>query len=126
VLAAVVSGVSVTLYSHSGSKGKRFKGLLIDYYPWSDETMPLRNDAEYARMVYALFRNPLTHDLGLDLEKRVKTQKVVIKRLTISNGKVGHTERGVEPGHAICRRCLPWKAIALCCWSRRSIGAYER
>ena len=50
----------------------------------------------YSRMIYALFRNPLTHDLGLDLEKKEKTQKVVVKRLTTNAGRVGHTERGVE------------------------------
>lgn len=96
VLASVVSGVSVTLYAHSGSKGQRFRNLLINYYPWSEEPIPERNDAEHARVIYALFRNPLTHDLGLDLERRKRTQKVVIKRLTTDNGRLGHTEVGVE------------------------------
>ena len=96
VLASVVSGVSVTLYAQAGSKGQRFKGLLVDYYPWAEETMPERNDAEYAKMIYALFRNPLTHDLGLDLERKHFTQKVVVKRLTTKAGTVGHSERGVE------------------------------
>ena len=92
----MISGVSVTLYAHSGSKGQRFKGLLIDYYPWSEEPMPERNDAKYAKMIYALFRNPLTHDLGLDLERKHRIQKVIIKRLTTSGGTVDHTESGVE------------------------------
>jgi hypothetical protein len=96
VLAAVVSGVSVTLYAHSGSKGQRFKSLLVNYYPWSEEPIHERGDVEHARMIYALFRNPLTHDLGLDLERRQRTQKVLIKRLTTEDGRAGHTESGVE------------------------------
>jgi len=103
VLAAVVSGVSVTLYEHSGSKGTRFKRLLVDYYPWSDEPLPTRNDAEFARLIYALVRNPLTHDLGLDLETKHRTQKVVVKRLTTDRGRSGHTEGGVEALEAKAR-----------------------
>jgi signal transduction histidine kinase len=37
VLAAAVSGISVTLYSDKGGAGARFKGLLRDFYPWSLE-----------------------------------------------------------------------------------------
>ena len=96
VLAAVVSGISVTLYAQSGSKGSRFMNLLVEYYPWSEEPIPERNDAEHARMIYKLFRNPLTHDLGLDLESKMRTRKVVIKRLTTADDKAGRTERGVE------------------------------
>ena len=61
VLAAVVSGVSVTLYSHLGSKGNRFKGLLVDYYPWSDETMPVRNDVEYSLCIPAIMSGHSGH-----------------------------------------------------------------
>lgn len=103
VLASVVSGVSVTLYKHSGSKGARFKGLLVDYYPWSEEPGPPPDVSESARMIYALVRNPLTHDLGLDLETKRRTQKVVVKRLTTDHGRCGHTEAGVEALEAKAR-----------------------
>lgn len=96
VLAAVVSGVSVTLYKHAGKKGLRFTGLLADYYPWSDEPHPPANKSEAAWLIYSLVRNPLTHDLGLDLETKAHTQRVVVKRLLTNNKSSGHTERGVE------------------------------
>jgi len=96
VLASVVSGVSVTLYRHSGHKGARFKGLLVDYYPWSEEPQPPGDAREPASMIYALVRNPLTHDLGLDLETKRRTKKVIVKRLTTDHGTCGHTEAGVE------------------------------
>ncbi len=96
VLASVVSGASVTLYSHSGSTGTRFKGLLVDYYPWSDEPSSAGSKEESARAIYSLVRNPLTHDLGLDLERKHRTQKVLVKRLTTDQGRRGYTEAGVE------------------------------
>ena len=103
VLASVVSGVSVTLYKHSGHKGARFKGLLVDYYPWSEEAQPPENVPEAARLIYSLVRNPLTHDLGLDLETKSRTQKVIVKRLTTDQGRCGHTEAGVEALEAKAR-----------------------
>jgi hypothetical protein len=96
VLLSVVSGASTTLYAHSGGTGKRFKGLLVDYYPWAEEPTAERNDEEHARHIYSLFRNPLAHDLGLDLERRKRTGKIIVKRLTTDNGRQGHSEAGVE------------------------------
>jgi hypothetical protein len=54
-------------------------------------------------MIYSLFRNPLAHDLGLDLERKRRTQRVVIKRLTTGEGAVGHSESGVEALESIER-----------------------
>lgn len=103
VLASVVSGVSVTLYKHSGHKGARFKGLLVDYYPWLEEPQPPEDAFHYSTLIYALIRNPLTHDLGLDLETKSRTQKVIVKRLTTDHGRCGHTEAGVEALEAVAR-----------------------
>ena len=103
VLASVVSGVSVTLYKHSGPKGARFQGVLCDYYPWSQEPESPRDVSESAKMIYALVRNPLTHDLGLDLETRRRTHKIIVKRLTTDQGRCGHTEAGVEALEAEAR-----------------------
>jgi hypothetical protein len=96
VLVAVVSGVSVTLYSHTGKNGGRFKALLRDFYPWSRErtnTVKPKNGAKY---IYSLIRNPLTHDLGLDLENRSKVGKVAINRLHLANTPPGLSESVVE------------------------------
>lgn len=96
VLLAIVSGVSVTLYEHSGGKGGRFKQLLVDYYPWSEEPVPVHDREETAAMIYSLVRNPLTHDLGVDLETKHRTRSVTVKRLTTDHETCGHTEAGVE------------------------------
>ena len=96
VLAAAVSGISVTLYSHTGGSGSRFKNLLKDFYPWSLEPQNAVTPQEGANIIYSVIRNPLTHDLGLDLEKKRKTQKVIIKRLVTDSGKRGLSERIVE------------------------------
>jgi hypothetical protein len=54
-------------------------------------------------VIYSLFRNPLTHDLGLDLEKKRKTQKLVIKRLGTDKGRKGLSENLIEQLEASAR-----------------------
>ena len=75
VLAAAISGISVTLYSHTGRSGVRFKGLLKDFYPWSLEPGNIVTPQAGAEVIYSVIRNPLTHDLGLDLADRRQGQK---------------------------------------------------
>ena len=95
VLAAAISGLSVTLYAHSGGKGKRFQSLLVDYFPWSREPTGGVTPQQGAETIYSVFRNPLTHDLGLDLEKGAKTPQVKIKRLASKNKTTGLSERQI-------------------------------
>lgn len=95
VLAATVSGISVTLYSQDGHKGARFKGVLRDYYPWSLEPGNFVQNDEGARVLYELIRNPLIHDLGLDLDKKRKAHKVIVKRLASTPGG-GLSEQFIE------------------------------
>jgi len=103
VLAAAVSGISVTLYSHTGGSGARFKALLKDFYPWSLEPGNAVTPQAGADVIYSVIRNPLTHDLGLDLEKKAKTQKVKIKRLATENKRKGLPENIVEQLEATAR-----------------------
>lgn len=103
VLASVVSGVSVTLYEHSGGTGARFKGLLKNYYPWSEEPPPLSDPSHASEQIYSLFRNPLAHDLGLDLKTKSRTKKAIIKRLMTDQKKSGRTEKGIENLEAVER-----------------------
>lgn len=83
VLAAAVSGISVTLYRQTGGSGARFKELLKAHYPWSWEPGNAVLPDQGAKVLYSLIRNPLTHDLGLDLQNRKKGQKVLLKRLAL-------------------------------------------
>ena len=96
VLAAAVSGISVTLFSHSGGSGIRYKGVLKDYYPWAQEPGNAVTPQDGANVLYSVIRNPLTHDLGLDLENKRQGQKIVIKRLATDNKRKGLPEHFIE------------------------------
>jgi hypothetical protein len=96
VLAAAVSGISVTLYSQNGGSGIRFKGLLKDHYPWAQEPGSMVSSQEGANVIYSVIRNPLTHDLGLDLENKRQGRKIVIKRLATDNKRKGLPEHFIE------------------------------
>lgn len=93
VLMAAVSGISVTLYRHTGASGECFKGVLTDYYPWDIEPNNQVTPAQGAQVLYSVIRNPLTHDLGLDLQRKAKTPKVKIKRLSTNAKSQGLPER---------------------------------
>lgn len=49
-----------------------------------------------ANVLYSVIRNPLTHDLGLDLENKRQGQKIVIKRLATDNKRKGLPEYFIE------------------------------
>jgi hypothetical protein len=83
VLLAVISGVSSTLYdcrqSNYGNRevGPKFQNLLIDFYPWKSEPKEeteaglksLEGEAA-AGVIYDVYRNPLTHCLGMSEKAR--------------------------------------------------------
>jgi hypothetical protein len=103
VLASVVSGISVTLYKHSGGTGARFKGLLVDYYPWSEEPQPPNDPSLASEQIYSLFRNPLAHDLGLDLKTKSRAQKVIVKRILTGKKTSGRSEKGITELEGVAR-----------------------
>lgn len=99
VLMAVIGGVSTTLYRHTGRVGERFIGVLEDYFPWDLEPGGSASPKDGAEAIYEVFRNPLTHDLGLDVKKKSAGLKVKYKRLKTSTPKGtdrGQTERYIE------------------------------
>jgi len=98
-LMAVIGGISTTLYKQSGNVGAKFKGVLIDYFPWDLEPQGSLAPEDAADIIYEVFRNPLTHDLGLDVKKKSQGRKVLIKRLhtkTPSGKYRGLTEVYIE------------------------------
>ena len=97
VLMAVIGGVSTTLYRHTGKVGERFIGVLEDYFPWSLEPSGSVSPKDGAKTIYEVFRNPLTHDLGLDVKKKSAGLKVKYKRLKTSTRK--GTDRGLTERH---------------------------
>jgi hypothetical protein len=95
VLMAVIGGVSATLYM-PGIKNQdraKFTGVLTHYYPWDREPCHITPQAT-AIAIYEEFRNPLTHDLGLDIDNKRKGAKLILKRLAF--GKGGLPESFIE------------------------------
>ena len=86
VLFNLIAGSSVCFYNPSkdvlgkrGNRGDRFKGLLMEFYPWQEELM---SKDEGIEVLYKSARNPLAHSLGLDAPsnespgREVRLQKV--------------------------------------------------
>ncbi len=99
VLMSVIGGVSTTLYKQTGHVGKRFTGVLEDYYPWNLEPSGILPKKDAAEAIYTVFRNPLTHDLGLDIKQRSKGMVVKVNRLknaTPSGKDKGLPEKTIE------------------------------
>ena len=91
VLLNVISGISTTLFRHKGGSGAQFKGLLERYYPWDLEPADAPSPKQASKLIYDVFRNPLTHNLGRHLFGAT-TPKVKIKRFARANGAGGPTE----------------------------------
>lgn len=96
LLLGAIAGVSTTLYAHEGSKGERYRQLLVNYYPFSLETGNNVPALNAARTLWSVFRNPLAHDLGFDLEKNAKTPMVKVFRVLTNGGAIGRTEKMIE------------------------------
>jgi hypothetical protein len=66
----IIAGASVLFYDSSvqavherRNRGRRFKGVLTQYYPWVDGKDSLTEGAA-ADLLYTMARNPLVHSLG--------------------------------------------------------------
>lgn len=92
VLLNAISGISGTLYPIKGKSGAQFKQLLESFYPWDLEPSGGPAPKAGAKLLYEIFRNPLTHNLGLHLFRSVP--KVKIKRSNRPNG-AGPSERSI-------------------------------
>lgn len=96
ILLGVIAGVSTTLYSQTGSKGDCFRKVLVNYYPFPLEPGNTISPEDAARTLWSVFRNPLAHDLGVDLEKKAKTPAVKIMRILTNNKTRDLPEKSVE------------------------------
>ena len=91
-----IAQVLAAAVSHAGGSGVRFKGLLEDYYPWLLESGNVVLPQVGANVIYSVIRNPLTDDLGLDLENKRQGQKIKLKRLVTDNERKGLPEKFIE------------------------------
>lgn len=90
MISNLIAGASVCFYnaSHKMLKnpppaGAHFKGILVDYFPWSTEPLPATDGA---RVLWKYSRNPLAHNLGLDRDGapdiQIAKQRLVPRRIT--------------------------------------------
>ena len=96
LLLGTIAGFSTTLFAQTGKNGARFRGLLVEYYPFGSEPTNSVPVSEAARTLWSVFRNPLAHDLGFDLEKKAKTPVVKVFRVVTNQGRRGLTEKRIE------------------------------
>ncbi|MFZ3090455.1 MAG: hypothetical protein WA240_07520 [Nitrospirota bacterium] len=126
VLMSIIGGISTTLYKQQGQVGDRFIGLLKDYYPWDLEPKGILPAADAADAIYNVFRNPLTHDLGLDLKQKSKGIVVKIKRLKTTSGggrDRGLTEKQIE--HLEVSQSRPTMSATVAATSQKKILLVE-
>ena len=91
LLFSLIGGISVCLYNASyegfigktSDRGKRFKGVLRDFYPWDTEEL---QKEEAIEILYDSIRNPITHALGL--YKPDETRRSMINKTRLSPKKI--------------------------------------
>jgi hypothetical protein len=98
-LLTVVAGISATCYREGLSDGAAFQGLLVEYYPWDEESKDELEDTipphEAARALWRTFRNPLAHSLGMSFTKDSKKGRTYERRaydVVINRNMAGATE----------------------------------
>lgn len=75
-----MAGLSTTLYAQTGANGARFRGSLLDYYPFHQEPSNAPTPADAAETLWGVCRNSLAHDLGFDVRKNAKTPETKYMR----------------------------------------------
>ena len=94
----VVSGISVALYDHPPDtrSGAKFKKSLELHFPWEEEdkypNAILRGDA--AKILYDIFRNPLTHNFGIFKSTDFRYAKLAMGALP--EHELGTIERAIR------------------------------
>lgn len=103
VLMCVISGVSVLLYDNRLESGESFKGLIENYFPWDEEPGPKRAKKTSSGILYDVFRSPLTHNVGIAMNRRngiyypvEKSYVVKLERFMPKGSNTGHPEEWVE------------------------------
>ena len=109
-LLSVVSGLSALCYKPTrapGDSGHRFRQVLLDHYPWSEEPSSPSTRDHWAAELYNTYRNPLAHALGVDKKgNRVEFLRTRVR----SHGRLrGHSEKELEGMETSTRR-PPWSA----------------
>ena len=87
VLLNLLSGFSVCLFDASvealasqKGRGRRFKDLLVQTYPWNAEPWPSR---ECSKWLYEMARNPLAHSLGIQVTTVPEWNGIAKRPLTV-------------------------------------------
>lgn len=101
VLFNIIAGSSVCFYdakpeglTNRGDRGRRFVGILNDFYPWIEEIVA-KNVA--VSSLYQSARNPLAHSLGIDTpNSNMKAKQVFLKKWPLTANQIQELEDSVN------------------------------
>lgn len=93
----IIAGSSVCFYdaqprglTNRSDRGRRFVGILNDFYPWIDETIAKDNAVS---ILYQSARNPLAHSLGIDTPvANIKAKQVFLKKWRLTADQIKELE----------------------------------
>jgi hypothetical protein len=94
LLVTAIAGASTTLYLDGVGDPGKFQGLVEKLYPWNLEPTNQVVPAEGARLLYKLYRCPLVHDLGVNLD--ADTHDVTAKVLRVVKDGKGLSWKMIE------------------------------
>jgi hypothetical protein len=97
VLFNIIAGSSVCFYdakpeglTNRGDRGRRFIGILNDFYPWIGET--IAKDVAIS-ILYQSSRNPLAHSLGIDTPNaNIKAKQVFLMKWPLTADQIQELE----------------------------------
>jgi hypothetical protein len=96
-LLTVVSGLSSLCYKQTNTLGDnrdRFKSIIVDHYPWTEEPSLQFTHDQWASVIYRTYRNSMAHALGVEGKgERVEFLRI---RTKSSNRIRGHSEKKLE------------------------------
>lgn len=104
VIFNIIAGSSVCFYdakleglTNRGDRGRRFTGILNDFYPWIEET----TDKDVAvSILYRSARNPLAHSLGIDTpDANTKAKQIFLKKESLTADQIKELEDSVSRPH---------------------------
>jgi hypothetical protein len=108
-LCSLIAGASTIFYEQSGSNRDRFRGVLNDYYPWSQQPKGGASQAESVTALYSDYRNPLAHAWAVSTKETGKhsNKRVIIDGSAKVLGVIkGLSENNCESGHGVAGRMV--------------------
>lgn len=129
-LLSAIAGASTTLYGEGATDGDRFRGMLLDFYPFEEERMRGSDREVAVDELYRSFRCPIVHDVGVNLKgepKRAKVLRVIKQGAGLSEDRIEQIEAPVRLPNMVPTIRIEDDAVRLVCealyWGTRTMVA---